>query len=78
MAILVTDGVGEGGLGMITTFSHHDQAKVEPSEALSTLVQCDSPKSSVVVVTIFTNSLYLQWGSFSFPYLDISAFSEGV
>ena len=36
---MVTDGVEEGSLGMVTTFSHHDQAKVEPSEAISTLLQ---------------------------------------
>ena len=29
MAILVTDGVREGNMGMVTTFCHHYQAKVE-------------------------------------------------
>ena len=37
MAVLVTDRVEEGRLGMMTTFCCHDQAKVESSEALSTL-----------------------------------------
>ena len=50
MAILVMDGVGEGNLGMVTTFCHHDQTKVEASEALSALCQCDSVEPSVVVV----------------------------
>ena len=59
MAVLVTDGVEEGSLGMVTTFCHHDQAKVESSEVLSTLCQWVSPKPSIVVVKIFANSPYL-------------------
>ena len=43
MAIKVTDGVGEGNLGMVTTFCHHDQAKLEASEVLSTLHQPKLP-----------------------------------
>ena len=39
MAVLVTGGVEEGSLSMVTTFCHHDQAKVEPSEVLSILIQ---------------------------------------
>ena len=38
MAALVTDGVEEGSQGMLSTFCHHDQAKVEPSEVFSTLL----------------------------------------
>ena len=56
LAILVTYGVGEGKLGMITTFCRSDQVKVEPSDSLSTLVQQDSPKPGVVVMKVFTNS----------------------
>ena len=56
LAILVMDGVGKGKLGMITTFCRSDQVKVEPSDALLTLVQWDSPKPGVVVVKVFTNS----------------------
>ena len=41
---------------MMTTFCCHDQAKVESLEVLTTLHQWDSPKLSVVVVRIFTNS----------------------
>ena len=37
LAILVM--VGEGKLGMITTFCRSDQVKVKPPNALSTLVQ---------------------------------------
>ena len=32
-AILITDGVEEGKLGMMTTFCHSDQAKMEASKA---------------------------------------------
>ena len=37
-AILITDGVGEGNLGMGTTFCHHNQAKMEASDALSAYI----------------------------------------
>ena len=36
LAILVTDGVGEEKLGMITAFCRPDQAKVEPLDTLLT------------------------------------------
>ena len=78
MAALVTNRVEEGNLAMVTTFCCHDQAKVGPSEALSTLLQWDSPKPSIVVDKIFTNSPYLPWGSFSLPYLDITTLSVGT
>ena len=78
MAVLVTDGVEEGSLGMVTTFCCHNQAKVEPSEVLSTLLQQDSPKLSIVVMKIFANSPYLPWGSFGFPYLDVTTLAAGM
>ena len=78
MVVLVTNRVEEGGLGMVTTFCHHDQAKVEPSEVLSTIHQCNSPEPSIVVVKIFTNSPYFPWGSFSFPYLDVTTLLAGM
>ena len=56
MVILITDRVGERNLGMLTTFCHHDQAKVEVSEILPALYQHDSLEPSVVVVRMFTNS----------------------
>ena len=56
MAVLITDGVQEGSLGMVATFCYHDQAEVESSEVLFTLCQWDSPKLSRAVVKIFTNS----------------------
>ena len=78
MAVLVTDGVGEGNLGMQTTFCCHDQAKVEASEALSDLHQHYSLEPSVVLVRRFTNSPYLPWGSFGFLYLDTTTLSGGT
>ena len=76
MAVLITNGVEEGSLGMVTTFCHHDHAKVESLAMLSTLCQQDSPKPSVVVVKI--NSPYLPWGSSSFLDLDITTLSLGA
>ena len=78
MVVLVTDGVGEGNLGMMTTFCHHDQAKMEASEALSALHQQDSPESCVVVVRRFTNSHYLPLGSFGFLYLEVTTLFRGT
>ena len=78
MAVLVTDGVGEGNLGMVTTFFQHDQAKMEASEALSALHQCHSPEPSVVVVRSYTNTPYNPWGSSCLPYLDVSTLSWGT
>ena len=74
MAVLIANGVEEGSLGMVTTFCHHDQAKVESSAVLSTLHQWDSPKPSIVVVKIFVNSPYLPCRSSSFLYLDVITF----
>ena len=59
MAILVTDWVEEENLGMVTTFCHHDQAKVEASEALTALHQHDSLEPSVVGVRRYPNSPFL-------------------
>ena len=49
-AILITDGVKEGYMDMVTTFCHHDQVKMEVADALAALCQHDSPEPSVVVV----------------------------
>ena len=77
MAILVTDGVGKGSLGMGTVFYHSDQAKVEPSVGLLTLFQQDPSKFGIVEVKIF-NSLYVPQGPFGFPYLDVTTLSVGT
>ena len=75
MAILITDGVGEGNLGMVTTFCHHDQAKMEAPDSLSALHQCDLPEPSMVVVRRYTNTPYIPQGTSHFLYLDMSTLS---
>ena len=75
MAILVMDQFGEGNLDMVTTFYHHNQAKVETFKALTALHQCGSPEPSVVVVRSYTYSPFLPQGSFSFLYLDMTTLS---
>ena len=44
---------------MVNTFCCHDQVKIEASEALSALCQCDSLEPSVVVVRRYTNTPYI-------------------
>ena len=78
LAILVMDGEGKGKLGMITTFCRSDQAKVEHSDTLTTIVLPDSPKPGVVVTKVFTNSPYLSQGSFCSPYLDVTTIPMGA
>ena len=78
MASLITDGVNKGKLGMVTIFCYSNQAKVEPSVMLPTLVQWDSHEPFVVVMKIFTNSPYFPWGSFGFSFLDIATLPEGT
>ena len=56
MVILITDGVGGENLGMVTIFCPHNQNKMEASDALSTLCQCDSPEPSIVVKRKYTNT----------------------
>ena len=74
--ILVTDGVGEGNLGMVTTFCCHDQSKMEASNALSALHQCNSPEPRVVVVRRYTNTPYIPQGSSLLLYLYVSTLSR--
>ena len=59
MVILVTDGVGDGNLGMVIIFCCHVQAKMETSDALSVLHQHDMLEPSVVVVRRYTNTPYI-------------------
>ena len=39
--ILITNGVGESDLGLVTVFCHPDQARKEACDALSALYQHD-------------------------------------
>ena len=78
MVILVTGGVGEGNMGKVTTFCCHGQVKMEASDALSALYQCDSLEPSVVLVRRYTNIPYIPWGSSCLPYLDESTLCRGT
>ena len=78
LAILVTDGIGKGRLGMINTFCRTDQAKVKPLDVLSALVQQDSPEPGIVMMKVFANSAYFLQGSFSSPYLDVTTLPWGL
>ena len=59
MAILLTDGVIKGDLGMMTTFCSQNQVKMEALGVLDALHQCDSPEPSVFVVRRYTNTPYI-------------------
>ena len=78
MAILVTDGVGEGNLGKVTNFCCHVPPKMATSDPLSALHQLNSAQPSVVVVRRYTNTPYIPWGSSHLLYLDMSTFSGGA
>ena len=78
MAILITDGVVKGSLGMVAIFCHYDQVKVEPSVMLLILDQQDSHEPAMVVMKTFTNASYFQRRYFSLPFLEIVTLPEGV
>ena len=75
MAILITNGVGERDLGLVTVFCHPNQAKMEVPDALSALHQFNSSEPSVVVVRRYSNTLYIPWGMIHSLYLDVGTFS---
>ena len=78
MAILITDGVGKGDLGLVTTFCSCNQAKMEASEALATLHQCNSPKSSIFMVRRYTNTPFIPQGTSRLLYFNASALPGGA
>ena len=65
-------------MGMVSTFCCHNQAKMEASDALSTLHQCNSPDPSVAVVRRYTNTPCIPQGSSCFLYLNVSTLSGGT
>ena len=77
MAILITDSVGAGDLGMVMVFCHPNQAKIEACDALSTLHQCNLSEPSVVVVKRYSNTPYIPRGMTHSLYLDVELF-QGV
>ena len=60
--VLITNGVREGELGMVTGFCHPSQAKMEACEALSTLCQSNSLEPRVMVVRRHSNTPYFPRG----------------
>ena len=59
MVILITSGVGKGDLGIVTTFCSHNQVKMEASEVLTTLHQCNSPEPNVFMVRRYINTPFI-------------------
>ena len=78
MAILVTDGVGKGDLGMVMTFCSHNQVKMEASEVLTALHQCDSPEPRVFMIRRYTDTPFIPWGPSRLLYLDVSDLPQGT
>ena len=78
IVILITDGVGEENLGMVTIFCCHDQNKMEPSSAVSALCQHDSPVPSAVVIRRYTNTPYIPPGTSQLLYLNVNTLSGGT
>ena len=65
-------------MGMVTVFCSHNWDKMEASDALSALHQCDSLEPSVVVVRRYTNTPYILQGNSWLLYLDVSTLSEAL
>ena len=78
MVILVTNGVGESDLGMVTVFCHHMQARIEAYDALSITHQHNSCEPSMVVVRRYTNTPYIPRGMSHSLYLDMNTLSRGI
>ena len=78
MAILITDGVGKGDLGMGMTFCSHTLVKIEASEALAALQLWDAPKPRVFVVRRYTNTRLIPQGTSRLLYLDVSDLPQGT
>ena len=75
--ILITDGVEERDLGMVMVYCHHNQARIEACDALSTLNECNSSELSMVVVRRYSNTPYIPRGTNHSLYLDMDIF-QGV
>ena len=59
MAILMTDGLGKGDLGMMTTFCSHNQTELEASEALTAFHQHGLSEPRVFMVRRYTNTPFI-------------------
>ena len=78
MAILITNGVGKGDLGMVTTFCSCNQVNMEASEALPTLHQHASPEPSVFMERRYTNIPFIPQGTSRLLYLNVSDLPRGT
>ena len=76
--ILITDGVIERDVGIVMVICHPNQVKMEASDALSTLYQCDSSELSVVVVRRYSNIPYIPQGMSHSLNLDVGTLSGGT
>ena len=76
--ILITNGVTEGYLGMVTTSCYHVHIKMEAPDVLAAFHQHDSPEPSIAVVRWYTNTPYILHGTSRLLYLDMSTLSGGV
>ena len=72
MVILVTEGISEGNLGLMTVYCQSDQKRVDLSDALSTLVRWDYANPVMVAVKVFTNMPFFLWGSSGYPYFHVT------
>ena len=59
MAILITNGLGKGDLGMVMTFCSHNQVKIEALEALAIFHQCNSPEPRVFIMRRYINTPFI-------------------
>ena len=78
MVILITSGVGKGDLGMVTTFCSHNQVKMEASEVLTTLHQCNSPEPNVFMVRRYINTPFIHQETSRLLYLNVSDLPRGT
>ena len=75
MAVMIANGVGKGDLGMMSTFCSHNQVRMEASEVLTALHQCDLPEPSVFVVRRCINNPFIPQGISRLLYLNVSDLS---
>ena len=78
LVVFITNGAGEGDLGMAMVFCHSDPAKIEARAALSAPCQQDSSDLSMVVVRRYSNTPYIPRGMSHLLYHDKGNLSRGT
>ena len=77
MAILVTDGVVDGKLGMVTFFCHSDQVRVEPFSHASDPCSAELTwPSHGGDENLHQFASYFPWGCFSLSFLNIATLPQ--